>query len=95
MPSHKSTEHASDKKGEEDPLSLKETKSPSNDMVAFPPKIRIEEVVAIHSKSESIVASSVEDKQGSTLLPLEERARDTAEDEGEDKIPPPTLQKKP
>jgi hypothetical protein len=91
-----SQELASDKKGEEDPLSLEETKSPSKNkgVTSQQEHTNILKVITMHSQSESTRTNLEADKSGSTLHIQDERSQDK-EDGREDKIPPPTLQKEP
>jgi hypothetical protein len=87
-------EHAHDKR-EEAPKSLEEAGNPPNDKFASTQEIRIEEESTRHSESETTLTSSVEDKQGYTLPPLDKKAQDNNEDGDEDKIPPPLFKKNP
>ena len=74
-----SPEHASDK-GDEAPLSLIETRSPSNDKgVPSQPE---------HSLSETTIVFPETDNSSSTLPSLEKGAEDKNEDEEGSKIPP-------
>ncbi len=89
--------HASDK-GDEAPVSLKETRSSSKDngVPSEPGHTNSLKVITMHPQEESTtVISPKADKNEGTQLSLDERAQDKNEDEEGNKIPPPTLQKVP
>ncbi len=69
-------------KGEETPMSLNETRSPSNDKVvpSQPEHTNSLKVIMMHSDSESTLISPRADRSGSTLPPLDKRAQDKNED---------------
>jgi hypothetical protein len=85
-----SPEHASNK-GEEAPVPLKETRSPSKDKgVLFEPEhTKSLKLTTMHSQAETtIVISHNADKNEGTKLSLDERAQDKNEDEDGIKTPP-------
>ena len=91
-----SPEHASDKrKGA--PVSLKETRSPSEDKSVSSQQEGTNQikVTTMHSESESTVISLEADKMGGTQLSLDNGAQDKNEDEEGNKIPPPLFKKCP
>jgi hypothetical protein len=77
-------------KGENTPLSLNETRSPSNYKgVPFQPEhTNSLKVTKMHSDSESTFVSLTADKSGSTLPPLDKIAQDKNEDGEESPAPP-------
>ena len=86
--------HASDK-GDEAPVSLKETRSPSKDKGVPSEREhteRVDVLITMHRHSESTLINLTEDKSEGTQLSLDKRAEDKNEDEEGSKIPPPTLQ---
>ncbi len=92
-----SPEHASDK-GEEAPVSLKETRSPSKDkgVPSEPEHTNSLKLITMHSQAEpTTVISHKADNNEDTKLSLDERAQDKNEDEDGTKSPPPTLQEEP
>ncbi len=93
-----SQENANDKRREEAPLSLTETKSSPQDKCAPSQQEHIQsiEVTSMNSQKESKTRINLEeDKMDSALPPCYKRAQDKVEEEGENNIPPPTLQKEP
>ncbi len=84
-------------KGEDTPLSLNETRSPSNDegVPSQPEHTNSLKVVMMHSDSESTLVSPRADKSGSVLPPLDKRAQDKNEDGEEDPNPPQLFKRNP
>ena len=86
-----SPEHASDK-GEEAPVPLNETRSPSKDkgVPSEPENTNSLRLTTMHSHTETtIVISPKADKIEGTQLSLDKRAEDKNEDEEGNNIPPP------
>jgi hypothetical protein len=90
-----SPEHKGDK-GDEAPMSLNETRSPSNDKCVTSQQEHTNslKVITMHFQTESTLIRLEVDKPGSTLPPLDKRAEDKNEEGEEGKIAPPTLQKR-
>jgi hypothetical protein len=84
-------------KGEDTPMSLNETRSLSNDkgVPSQQEHTKILEVTTMHSDSESTLVSLRADKSGSTLPPLDKRAKDKNEDGEEGPAPPPLFKRNP
>ena len=91
-----SPEHASDK-GDEAPLSLMETRSPSNDkgVPSQPEHTNSLQITTMHSLSETTIVFPETDNSSSTLPSLEKGAEDKNEDEEGSKIPPPLFKRNP
>jgi len=91
-----SPEHASDK-GDEAPLSLIETRSPSNDkgVPSQPEHTNSLQITTMHSLSETTIVFPETDNSSSTLPSLDKSAEDKNEDEEGSKIPPPLFKRNP
>jgi hypothetical protein len=88
--------HASDK-GDEAPVSLNETRSPSNDKDEPSQRGHTNSLneITVHSRTESTLISPKAYKLDCTQFSLDKRAEDKNEDENGVEIPPPTLQENP
>ncbi len=88
---------ASDK-GDEAPVSLNETRSPSKDNKGVPSEPEHTDslkLTTMHSHSESTFISPKADKLDGTKLSLDKRAEDKNEDEEGIEIPPPLFKNNP
>jgi hypothetical protein len=84
-------------KGDEAPMSPIEARNPSNDkgVPSQQEHTNSVKVTTMHSQSESTLISPKAYKLDCTQLSLDKRAQDKNEGGEEEKIPPPTLQKRP
>ena len=84
-------------KGEDTPMPLNETRSPSNNkgVPSQPEHNNSLKVTTMHSDSESTLVSLRTDTSGSALPPLDKRAQDKNEDGEEGPISSPLFKKRP